>query len=78
MRARDIGAHAGSVVRAAFADRGSAGGHGTFAGGQIDVRGKEAGEVASLAAEILDALVMELGFDPADGEPLISSAPEPT
>lgn len=78
VRARDIGAHAGSVVRAAFADRGSAGGHGTFAGGQIDVRGKEAGEVASLAAEILDALVMELGVDPADGEPLISPAPEPT
>jgi nanoRNase/pAp phosphatase (c-di-AMP/oligoRNAs hydrolase) len=71
VRARDTGAHAGSVVRAAFGERGSAGGHGTFAGGQIDTRGRSADEIAELSGEVLTDLLLELGVDAEAGEPLV-------
>lgn len=73
VRARQSGAHAGSLVREAFGDRGSAGGHGTFAGGQIDLRGRSDDEVEALAAEVLADLLVGLGVDPEVGEPLVGS-----
>ena len=71
VRASAASAHAGSVVREAFGDRGSAGGHGTFAGGQIDLRGRSDDEAAALAEDVLKALLDGLGVDPDAGEPLV-------
>ncbi|MDH3733650.1 MAG: DHH family phosphoesterase [Gemmatimonadota bacterium] len=76
VRARQSGAHAGSLVRTAFGDRGSAGGHGTFAGGQIDVRGKSDEEVVELAAEVMQDLLIGLEVD-ADTGDLLVTPPRP-
>ena len=73
VRARETGAHAGSVVRAAFADRGSAGGHGTFAGGQIDTRGLSVEEATALGRDVLTDLLLELDVDPESGEALVQT-----
>lgn len=74
VRARDSDAHAGSLVRAAFGDRGSAGGHGTFAGGQIPVRGRSDDEIAVIRQDVLADLLAGLEVDLEGGTDLV---PEP-
>lgn len=71
VRARRADAHAGALVRAVIGHRGSAGGHGTFAGGQIDLGTRTAEEVEALRREILDELLAGLDVRPEDGEPLV-------
>ena len=73
VRARDTGAHAGTLIREAMGDRGSAGGHGTFAGGQIAVRGRTEEDIEVLRAGLLADLLVALGADPAVSEPLVGA-----
>jgi hypothetical protein len=61
-------------VRAAFGDRGSAGGHGTFAGGQIPLRGVPEDEIESIREDVLGDLLLGLGVDVQAGEDLVSEA----
>jgi nanoRNase/pAp phosphatase (c-di-AMP/oligoRNAs hydrolase) len=77
VRARAPRAHAGQVVRGAMSDLGSAGGHGTFAGGQVDLSGRAPEEVESLRQKVLEALLAGLGADPGAGEPLVPDPVEP-
>jgi len=72
VRAHDTGAHAGTLVRETIGERGSAGGHGTFAGGQIDLRGKTESEIDEIRTEVLDDLLVALDADPAVSEALVS------
>lgn len=74
MRTYDTLAHAGSLVRDAIGERGSAGGHGTFAGGQVPVRGLSDEAVDALAEEILADLLRALGADGESPQPLIPQA----
>jgi nanoRNase/pAp phosphatase (c-di-AMP/oligoRNAs hydrolase) len=74
VRARESDAHAGALVRAAFGDRGSAGGHGTFAGGQIPLRGVPEDEIESIREDVLGDLLLGLGVDVQAGEDLVSEA----
>lgn len=60
-------AHAGSVVRKVIGDRGTAGGHGGLAGGQVNVRQLSEEETLELRDELLAELLAEL--DAADAEP---------
>jgi nanoRNase/pAp phosphatase (c-di-AMP/oligoRNAs hydrolase) len=71
MRTYDTQAHAGTLVREAIGGRGSAGGHGTFAGGQVPVRALSDEEVDALAEEILGDLLKALGVDDESPQPLI-------
>ena len=71
MRTYDTRAHAGSLVRDAIGERGSAGGHGTFAGGQVPVRGLSEEAVQELEEEILADLLGALGVDGESPQPLI-------
>lgn len=71
IRTYDESAHAGTIVRAAIGDRGSAGGHGTFAGGQIDVRGRTEEEAGRIQSEVVRELVESLGADPSESVPLV-------
>jgi nanoRNase/pAp phosphatase (c-di-AMP/oligoRNAs hydrolase) len=71
MRTYDTKAHAGSLVRDAIGERGSAGGHGTFAGGQVPVRGLSDKAVDELGEEILADLLRALGADGESPQPLI-------
>jgi nanoRNase/pAp phosphatase (c-di-AMP/oligoRNAs hydrolase) len=77
VRAREPDAHAGSLVREAFGDRGSAGGHGTFAGGQIDLRGRSEEEIEAVRADVLGDLLAGLGVDEETGAPLVRDS-DPT
>ncbi len=78
VRAHDPNAHAGMLVREAIGDRGSAGGHGTFAGGQVDVRGLREEDVAALRDGVLDDLLAAVGADPAESVPLIRRGGDPS
>lgn len=71
VRTYDEGAHAGSLVREAIGDRGSAGGHGSFAGGQVDLRGLSEEEVEEVTRGILRDLLEALGADPDESVPLV-------
>jgi len=64
VRTYDGRAHAGTLVRDAIGGRGSAGGHGTLAGGQIDLRGLSDEEVETLRRSIMDDLLGALSADP--------------
>ncbi|MFV1987906.1 MAG: bifunctional oligoribonuclease/PAP phosphatase NrnA [Gemmatimonadota bacterium] len=77
VRAAAPDAHAGSLVREAFGDRGSAGGHGTFAGGQIDLRGKSEEEIASVRDDVLTDLLVGLGVDREAEVPLVPKSGAP-
>lgn len=77
VRARSVDAHAGALVRGAVGDRGSAGGHGTFGGGQIDLGTRTPEEVEALREEILDAMLVALDLDPGEVEPLVPATPDP-
>lgn len=72
VRAHDTTAHAGTLVRETIGARGSAGGHGTFAGGQIDVRGRTDAEVEELRGKVLADLLRALDADPEASEALIA------
>ncbi|MDX1394089.1 MAG: DHH family phosphoesterase [Gemmatimonadota bacterium] len=72
VRAGLADAHAGALIREAFRDRGSAGGHGTFAGGQVSLRGKTDEEVEEIRLDILADLLACLDVDGDAGEPLVS------
>ena len=70
-------AHAGNVVRRVVADRGSAGGHGMLAGGQIPLKGQSEDEVDRLVDALFEELRQELGVGDREAEEIISpAAPE--
>jgi nanoRNase/pAp phosphatase (c-di-AMP/oligoRNAs hydrolase) len=73
VRTYDASAHAGELVQEAVGDRGSAGGHGTLAGGQVDVRQLSDDDVAALQEKLIRDLLSSLGV--AD-EPLRPLVPE--
>jgi len=64
VRTYDGRAHAGTLVREAIGARGSAGGHGTLAGGQIDLRSLSDDEAETLRGSIMNDLLGALGVDP--------------
>ncbi len=66
-------AHAGELVRTAVGEHGSAGGHGMLAGAQISTRGLSETEIDALQAEVLGALLRELGVDSEPERPIIST-----
>lgn len=74
IRTYDTGAHAGSLIRGAIGERGSAGGHGTFAGGRVSVKGQPDAAVDELAGEILADLLGALGVEGEVPQPLIPEA----
>ena len=59
-------AHAGDLVRGVIGDRGSAGGHGMMAGGQVSLEGLSEEEVERVSASVLEDFLEALG---ASGEP---------
>ena len=71
VRTYDERAHAGTLIREAIGNRGSAGGHGTLAGGQVDLRGLGQAEAEALGESVLRALLTALGADPAVSTPLV-------
>lgn len=73
VRTYNTSANAGELVREAVGDRGSAGGHGTLAGAQVDVRPLSDDEVAALQAELIRDLLTSLGVS---DEPLLPLVPE--
>lgn len=78
IRTYDTEAHAGSLVREAIGERGSAGGHGALAGGRVPVRGLSDEAIDELGEEILSDLLRALGVDAEEPRPLIpQSGPMP-
>lgn len=71
LRTYDPHAHAGSLVRQVIGERGTAGGHGGLAGGQVDVRSLGEDEVVALREELLGGLLAELDADEAEPVSLI-------
>lgn len=71
LRTYDLGAHAGGLVRSVIGTRGTAGGHGSLAGGQVDLRSLSEEEVRDLRREILEDLLEALGVAEGRGDPLI-------
>lgn len=74
IRTYDTLAHAGSLIRGAIGERGSAGGHGMFAGGRVPVRGLSDAAIEELADEILTDLLKALGVEDEAARPLIPDA----
>lgn len=64
-------AHAGELVRGVVGDRGSAGGHGMLAGGQIDVHGMSEKETDALTRSIVHDFLEALGAAREEPTPLI-------
>lgn len=60
-RAENPEAHLGRIARDIVAEHGSAGGHGSAAGGQIDVRGKVQHDVDEVVETVVRRLLSELG-----------------
>ena len=73
LRTTDPYAHAGYAIRRALHGLGTAGGHGTMAGGQVPLR--EDQDPAEMTAEITSRLLGELGFAAAEAIDLVT--PEP-
>jgi nanoRNase/pAp phosphatase (c-di-AMP/oligoRNAs hydrolase) len=67
-------AHAGSLAQHAVGERGSAGGHGSLAGGQMDVRKMTEAEEAAVRDELLQALLAQLGAANIVPLPLVDRA----
>jgi nanoRNase/pAp phosphatase (c-di-AMP/oligoRNAs hydrolase) len=61
LRAENPEAHLGRIARRIVAEHGSAGGHGSAAGGQIDVRGKSSRYVEKAEDTVVRGLLAELG-----------------
>ena len=66
-------AHAGSLVRDVIGDRGSAGGHGTLAGGQVELKSLSEEDVEALREEIVRDLLEALEADGEEPQPLIEA-----
>lgn len=75
LRTYDLEAHAGGLVRSVMGSRGSAGGHGSLAGGQVDLRSLSEEEVRELRRAILRDLLEALEVEDGRGEPLIAAGP---
>jgi nanoRNase/pAp phosphatase (c-di-AMP/oligoRNAs hydrolase) len=71
VRTYDAKGHAGSLVQEAVGDRGSAGGHGTLAGGQVDVSQRSEEDVAALQDELIRDLLASLGVADEPARPLV-------
>lgn len=71
IRTYDGQAHAGRLIQGAIGERGSAGGHGTLAGGQIDLRGLDDAETEAVREAVLRDLLTALGADPDVSTPLV-------
>lgn len=71
VRTYEARAHAGTLVRGAIGDRGTAGGHGTLAGGQIPVKLLTDEEVAAVREEVLADLLAELSVEGTEPQPVI-------
>ncbi len=71
VRTYDANAHAGELVRDAVGDRGTAGGHGTLAGGQMDLRPLSEEEVARLQDAVFGDLRASLGVLDEPERPLV-------
>ncbi len=76
LRTYDPTAHAGGLVRAVIGKRGTAGGHGSLAGGQVDVSSLPEDEVEALRSAVLGDLLDALGAGEEPGRPLIAPAAE--
>ncbi len=63
-------AHAGDLVRGVIGDRGSAGGHGMLAGGQIPLEGLSEEEVERVSASVLEDFLEALGASGEESESL--------
>jgi nanoRNase/pAp phosphatase (c-di-AMP/oligoRNAs hydrolase) len=74
LRTYDPDGNAGRIVRNAIGDRGTAGGHGTLAGGQVPVKGMGEAEVEELTGEIFARILEELGVDASEAEPVIEAS----
>ncbi len=71
------GRGAGHLLRELLHERGTAGGHGRMAGGQVEIAGLTPFEVEALEEEFLGRLLHLLGFPPgAEYRPLLARAPE--
>ncbi len=70
LRTTDPFAHAGRLIRRIVAGLGTAGGHGTMAGGQVPVPD---GGYDEIAATLTRRLLAALGQDPGPGETLVRS-----
>jgi nanoRNase/pAp phosphatase (c-di-AMP/oligoRNAs hydrolase) len=71
------GRRAGQILRDLLRGRGTAGGHGRMAGGQVDLAGLTSFEVEALEEELLQRLLELLGFHgKAEFRPLIARGPE--
>jgi nanoRNase/pAp phosphatase (c-di-AMP/oligoRNAs hydrolase) len=71
------GRGAGHLLRELLRERGTAGGHGRMAGGQVDIRGLTPFEVEALEEELLSRLLELLGFHGrAEFRPLLTRAGE--
>lgn len=61
LRTFDTSAHAGHLVRTVIGPRGTAGGHGSLAGGQVGLRSLSDEDADALRQEILDEILDALG-----------------
>lgn len=69
LRTSDHEAHAGRLIREAIAGLGTAGGHGTMAGGQVPLADSTYLEMAS---QLRGRILVALGVDEDDARPLLS------
>jgi nanoRNase/pAp phosphatase (c-di-AMP/oligoRNAs hydrolase) len=73
LRAEDPDAHMGSIARSIVGEWGSAGGHGSAAGGQIPVREKTTKEIDGIQKGICKRLLSALGLGRRRGRPLLNA-----
>jgi nanoRNase/pAp phosphatase (c-di-AMP/oligoRNAs hydrolase) len=71
LRADDPEAHLGAVARSIVGDKGTAGGHGAAAGGQINVRGMTEKSVVSVQEAVIRRLLSQLGQRGKRGRSLV-------
>jgi nanoRNase/pAp phosphatase (c-di-AMP/oligoRNAs hydrolase) len=71
LRADDPDAHLGGVARRIVGDEGTAGGHGSAAGGQISVRGKSEKEIFTIQETVVKRLLSVLGEGGKRGRSLV-------
>jgi len=69
------GGGAGRLLREMLRERGTAGGHGRMAGGQIDVAGLTDFEIEALEEELFGRLLVLLGFHGRPSSGRCSRAP---
>ncbi|MFQ5690665.1 MAG: bifunctional oligoribonuclease/PAP phosphatase NrnA [Gemmatimonadota bacterium] len=72
LRTYDPRAHAGQLVRDVIGERGSAGGHGMLAGGQINLRHLSETEAQEVRDQVIEDLLDALGIVKQPPQPLIA------